>query len=50
MSEENKDFEPITTQEELNRVIGERVKRAKEAAAEKYSDYDDLKSRLAEFQ
>lgn len=50
MSEENKDFEPITTQEELNRIIGDRVKRAKESAAEKYADYDSLKSRLAEYE
>lgn len=50
MSEENKNFEPITTQEELNRIIGDRVKRAKESAAEKYADYDSLKSRLAEYE
>lgn len=35
------EFKPITSQEELNRVIGDRVKRAKPA------DYDDLKSKAA---
>src|SRR5690606_1377738 len=35
------EFKPITSQDELNRIIGERVKRAKPA------DYDDLKSKAA---
>lgn len=34
-------FKPITSQEDLNRIIGERVKRAKPA------DYDDLKAKAA---
>ena len=34
-----KEFKPITSQDELNRIIGERVKRAKPA------DYDDLKAK-----
>lgn len=34
-------FTPITTQEELNTVIGDRVKRAKPA------DYDDLRAKAA---
>lgn len=34
-------FKPITSQEELNRLIGDRVKRAKPA------DYDDLKAKAA---
>lgn len=37
------EFRPITTQEELNRVVGERVKRAKP------SDYEDLKAKAAKF-
>ncbi len=36
-------FQPITSQEDLNRVIGERLKRAKPA------DYDDLKAKAAKF-
>lgn len=35
------EFKPITSQDELNRIIGERVKRAKPA------DYDELKSKAA---
>lgn len=35
-------FKPITSQDELNRVIGERVKRAKPA------DYDELKAKAAQ--
>ena len=37
------EFKPITSQEELNKVVGERVKR--EAA--KYSDYKDLKAKAS---
>jgi len=40
---EAEQFKPITSQEDLNRVIGERVKRAKP------SDYDDLKAKAAKF-
>lgn len=35
------EFTPITSQDELNRIIGERVKRAKPA------DYNDLKAKAA---
>ena len=35
------DFKPITSQDELNRIIGERVKRAKPA------DYDELRTKAA---
>lgn len=37
------DFTPIETQEQLNAIIGERISRAEQKAAEKYSDYDDVK-------
>lgn len=37
------EFKPITSQDELNRIIGERVKRAKPA------DYDELKAKASEF-
>lgn len=36
-------FQPITSQEELNRLIGERVARTKA----RYGDYDDLKAKAA---
>ena len=37
------DFTVIETQEQLDRVIGERIRRAEEKAAEKYSDYEAVK-------
>lgn len=46
-------FKAITTQEELNHVIGERVARAEKTAADKaaaqFADYDDLKAKAAQF-
>lgn len=35
------EFQPITSQDELNRVIGERIARERS----KYSDYDELKAK-----
>ena len=37
------DFKPITSQDDLNRIIGERVARAKA----KYADYEDVKAKAA---
>lgn len=37
------EFTPITSQEDLNRVLGDRLKRAKPA------DYDDLKAKASKF-
>lgn len=42
------DFTVIETQEQLDKVIGERIKRAEKQAAEKYADYDDLKKQNAQ--
>ena len=39
------DFTVIETQEQLDRIIGERIRRAEEKAAEKYSDYAELKTK-----
>ena len=39
------DFTPITTQEQFDSAIGERLKRERETLAKKYADYDDLKKR-----
>lgn len=36
------DFQPIETQEEFDRLIGERLKRERETLESKYSDYNDL--------
>lgn len=44
------EFKVIETQEELDRLIGERVaraeKRGEEKAAEKYADYEEIKKQL----
>ncbi|YCK81400.1 DUF4355 domain-containing protein [Arthrobacter sp. D3-18] len=40
---ESSDFKPITTQEDFNKILGERLKRAKP------SNYDDLKAKAAQF-
>lgn len=37
------EFKPINTQEELNAVIADRIKRAEEKAKEPFADYDDIK-------
>lgn len=41
------EFKPITTQEELDFVIGERLKRQEESLAKKYADYDAIKGEKA---
>ena len=49
-------FKPITTQEELNAVIGDRVTKARaserktveEEFTQKYADYDSIKNTLTE--
>lgn len=38
------EFKPIETQEQLDAVIGERIRRAEAKAAEKYADYDSIKT------
>lgn len=42
------DFKVIETQEQLDEIIGSRVARAERLAAEKYADYDELKSQNAD--
>lgn len=39
------EFTPITSQEELNKAVGERIKRVEA----KFSDYKDLKAKAAKF-
>lgn len=43
------EFKVIETQEQLDEIIGERIKRAERKAAEKYADYDTLKSQNKEY-
>lgn len=50
MSEkEEKGFTPITTPEQLNAFLADRVKRAEAKAVEKFADYDDLKAKAAQY-
>ena len=42
-------FKPITSQEDLNKVIADRVARAERKAAEKFAGYDDLKAKAEQF-
>lgn len=48
------DFTPITTQEEFDAAIKDRLARDREAqakkTAEKYGDYEDLKTKAAEYE
>lgn len=48
------DFTPITTQEEFDAAIKDRLTRDREAqakkTAEKYADYDDLKAKNADYE
>lgn len=43
------EFKVIETQEQLDKIIGERVKRAEQKAAEKYADYETLKTQNADY-
>lgn len=44
------EFTPINTQEEFDERIKDRIARERRVAAEKYSDYDDLKSKLGDYE
>lgn len=44
------EFTAITTQEEFDRAIGDRIKREKETLEKKYSDYADLKTKAADYE
>jgi predicted DNA binding CopG/RHH family protein len=44
------DFTPITTQEEFDRAITDRIKRERETLSKKYADYDELKERNATYE
>lgn len=44
------EFTPITTQEQLDQIISDRLKRERETVSRKYGDYDDLKSKVAAYE
>lgn len=43
------EFKAIETQEELNRIIGERIQRVKDQEKAKYADYDALKEKAEKY-
>lgn len=43
------EFTPITTQEELNNVIGDRLKRERESIEKKYADYSTAKEKADKY-
>ena len=43
-------FEAITTQEQLDAVIKDRLERERKTLTEKYSDYDDLKEKVSDYE
>lgn len=44
------DFTPITTQEQLDAVIGDRLKRERETVSKRYGDYDTLKEKVTDYE
>lgn len=44
------EFKPITTQQEFDSMVGERLKRAEEKYSQKYADYDELRKRTSEYE
>lgn len=44
------EFKPITTQEELDNVIKDRLARQKESIESQYQDYEEIKKRKAELE
>ena len=49
MADEATDFQPITSQEQLDGILKGRLAREREKVASKYADYDDLKAKAAKF-
>lgn len=43
------EFTPITTQEEFDAAIGERIRRERETLSKKYGDYEELKTMSADY-
>ena len=44
------EFTPITTQEQFDAAIGDRLKRERETVAKRYADYDDLRQKNADYE
>lgn len=44
------EFTPITTQDEFDKAISERLKRERETLTKKYADYEELKNKVADYE
>lgn len=44
------DFTAITTQEQLDTILGERLRRERETLGKKYADYEELKKKVADYE
>lgn len=44
------EFTPITTQEEFDKAISERLKRERETITKKYADYEELKNKVVDYE
>lgn len=44
------DFTPITTQEQFDALIGDRIKRERESMAKKYAGHEDLLKKVADYE
>lgn len=44
------EFTPITTQEDFDKAISERLKRERETLTKKYADYEELKGKIADYE
>lgn len=49
MAEENKEFEPITTQEDFDNRIKDRIERAEKHVRKQYEGYDDYKAKADDY-
>lgn len=49
MADEATEFEPITSQEQLDGILKGRLAREREKATAKFADYDELKAKAAKF-
>ena len=47
MADETTEFEPITSQEQLDGILKGRLAREREKATAKFADYDELKAKAA---
>ena len=44
------EFTPITTQEQFDAAIGERIRRERETISKRYGDYNEMKAKIAAYE